>query len=358
MRRTRLFFSQFAIALWAALAIAFLMLLTSNAPSVPKYTPFASLSIRAESIVHLPNHIFRCTRKNQQFECETELQNRLLKVNLANSDQAAFDSYYFNSCAAFYDGKSIDCENVGSTYAPVISQLYEVKNLGLSAAELRSIQQQYWGINLLMQLGEIRLFWISTGLAIMAGLIAASFAWQCPNRLTKIVASLMCGFGAYQIGSSILGRVPFDAVTPYGIAPDTWSLLVRILPIPTGIATAIATLLLLERRSNRVITVLLCLGSSIGIFSLSWQALAWNIREILGLISFEFGVETSTISPAVLLTWTAVLASTAAIAAAVWLWSHTARSIKAFVAISSGFGAVAIATNFFLFLLLGLGYAD
>ncbi|NJL22666.1 MAG: hypothetical protein HC895_20555 [Leptolyngbyaceae cyanobacterium SM1_3_5] len=101
MRRTRLFLSRFAIALWAALTIAFLMLLTSNAPSVPKYTPFASLLIRTDPIVHLPNHIFRCTRENQQFECETEIQNRLLKVNLNRDSQYEFNDYQFSRCDAF-----------------------------------------------------------------------------------------------------------------------------------------------------------------------------------------------------------------------------------------------------------------
>ncbi|MBD2091650.1 hypothetical protein H6F67_17545 [Microcoleus sp. FACHB-1515] len=358
MRRARLFFSRFAIALWAVVTIAFLMLLTSNAPRVPKYTPFASLAIRADSIVHLPNRIFTCTRENQQFECQAEIQNRLLKVNLSRDSQYQFDDYQFSRCDAFFDGKSIECENVGSTYAPVISQLYEVKNLGLSASELRSIQQQYWGINLLMQLGEIRIFWISTGLSIAAGLIAASFAWQCPNKLTKIFASLMCGLGAYQIGWSFLGRVPFDAVTPYGIVPETWSLMVQVLAIATGIAATIATIALLGQRSNRAIRVLLSLGISASIFGLCWQVFGWVIREIAGFVGFSFGIDTSTIATTILQTWLSAAAIAPAIVAAVLLWSRTPRSIKAFLAISSGFGAVAIATNFFLFLLLGLGYAD
>lgn len=359
MRRTGLFLSRFAIALWAALTIAFLLLLTSNAPRVPQYTPFASLSIRTESsIVYLPNRIFRCTRKNQQFECETDIQNRLLKVNLTSSQQSELNSYYFNSCNAFYDGKSIDCENVGSTYAPIIAQIYEVKNLGLSPTGLRSIQQQYWGINLLMQLGEIRIFWIGTGLSIAAGLIAASFAWQWPNNLTKTFVCLVCGVGTYQIAWRFLGHIPFNTLAAYGIVPDTSIRLIHLISIAIGILTAIATLFLLRRRSNRVITVLLSFVSSLGVFSVCWQVLAWNVREILGFISFSFGIDTSTISPAILLTLTTLVAIVPAITAAIWLWSRTDRSTKAFMTLSSGFGAVAIATHFFLLLLLGLGYAD
>ncbi|MBD3886635.1 hypothetical protein IFO70_33775 [Phormidium tenue FACHB-886] len=359
MRRTGLFLSRFAVALWTVLMSAFLMLLMSNAPSVPQHTPFASMSIREESsIIHLPNRIFRCVGENKQFECQAEIQNRLLKVNLSHSSQSGFDDYHFSGCSAFYDGKSIDCENMGSTYAPVMAQIYEVKNLGLNSSEQRSLQQQYWGMNLLSQLGEVRIFWISTGLSVAAGLIAASFAWQCPNNLTKTFASLFCGFGIYQFVGGFLGRVPFDVVTPYGIVPDTWSLLVKVIAIVSGIVIAIATLSLLARQPNRALTALLGLGSGLGVFSLCGQVLNWSVREILVFISLNFGLETSTISPTILQTLIAAVALTLAIAAAILLWLRTNRSIKAFMLLSSGFGAVAIVTNFFLFLLLGLGYAD
>lgn len=359
MRRTGLFLSRFAIALWTVLTIAFLVLLMSNAPSVPQNAPFASLSIREESsIVYLPNHIFRCLSENKQFECQAEIQNRLLKVNLSHSSQDGFHDYHFSSCNAFYDGKSIGCENRGSTYAPVMAQIYEVNNLGLNSSQLRSLQQQYWGMNVVSQLGEARLFWISTGLSITAGLIAASFAWQCPNKLTKTFASLCCGFGTYQIVRGFLGRVPFDVVTPYGIVPDTWVLLVKVIAIVSGIVIAIATLSLLARRTNRVLTALLGLGSGLGVFGLCRQVLGWSVREILGFISLNFGLETSTISPTILQTLIIAVALVLAIAAATLLWLRTHRSIKAFMLLSSSFGAVAIVSNFFLLLLLGLGYAD
>lgn len=359
MRRTGLFLSRFAIALWTVLTIAFLMLLMSNAPSVPQNAPFASLSIREESsIAYLPNRIFRCVSENKQFECQAEIQNRLLQVNLSHSSQDGFHDYHFSDCNAFYDGKSIGCETKGSTYAPVVAQIYEVNNLGLNASDLRSLQQQYWGMNLLSQLGEIRLFWISTGLAVTAGLIAASFAWQCPNKFTKTFASLCCGFGTYQVVRGFLGRVPFDVVTPYGIVPDTWSLLVKVISIVSGIVIAIATLSLLARRTNRVLTALLGIGSGFGVFGLCRQVLGWNVREILGFISFNFGLETSTIPPTILQTLIIAAAIALAMVAATLLWLRTHRSIKAFMLLSSSFGAMAIVSNFFLLLLLNLGYAD
>lgn len=335
------------------------MLLISNAPSVPHNAPFASLSIREEnSIVYLPNRIFRCVSENKQFECQTEIQNRLLKINLSRSSQNGFDDYHFSSCSAFYEGKAIGCENRGATYAPVIAQIYEVNNLGLNSSELRSLQQQYWGMNLLSQLGETRLFWISTGLSVAAGLIAASFAWQCPNIVAKTFASLFCGFGSFQVMGGFLGRIPFDEVTPYGFVPETWSLLVKGISIVSGIVIAIATLSLLARRTNHLLTVLLSLGSGLGVFGLCWQALSWNVREILGFISFNFGLETSTIPSTIFQTLIIAVAIVLATAAATLLGLRTHRSIKAFMLLSSGFGAVAIVSNFFLLLLLGLGYAD
>ena len=359
MRRTGLFLSRFAIALWTVLTIAFLMLLVSNAPSVPQNAPFASLSIREESsIVYLPNRIFHCASENKQFECQAEIQNRLLQVSLSHSSPNGFDDYQFSDCSAFYNGKSIGCENTGVTYAPVIAQIYEVNNLGLNSSELRSLQQQYWGMNWLSQLGETRIFWISTGLSVAAGLIVASFAGQCPNMFAKTFASLFCGFGSFQVVGAFLGRVPFDAVTPYGITPETWSLLVKVVAIVSGVVIAIATLSLLARRTNHALTALLGLGSGLGIFGLCWQVLSWNVREILGFISFNFGLETSTISPNLLQTLIISVAIALAIAAATLLWLRTHRSIKAFMLLSSGFGAVAMVSNFFLFLLLGLGYAD
>ena len=359
MRITGLFLSRFAIALWMALAISFLMLLMSNAPSVPNNAPFASLSIREKnSIVHLPNRIFRCVSENKQFECQTEIHNRLLQVNLSYSNQHQFGDYHFSECNAFYDGKSIDCENQGSTYAPVIAQIYEVKNLDLSASELRSLQQQYWGINLLSQLGEVRLLWISSGLSVAAGLIAASFTWQCPNKLTKIFSSLFCGFGASQSVGGVLWHLPFDGVIAYGIAPSTLILIVTAISIISGIVVVITTLFLLARRTDPMLTALLGLGSGLGVFGLSRQVLSWKVREILDFISLTFGLETSTMSPSILQALIIAVALALAIAAATLLWSRTNRSIKSFMLLSNGFGSVAVVSSFFVLLLLGLGYVD
>ncbi|NJL22667.1 MAG: hypothetical protein HC895_20560 [Leptolyngbyaceae cyanobacterium SM1_3_5] len=230
-----------------------------------------------------------------------------------------------------------------------MASIYEVSNLSLNPTELRSIQQQYWGINLLMQLGELRIFWISTGLSIAAGVIAASLAWQCPNRITKLFASLMCGLGAYQLVWSLLA---------YGIVPEAWSFMIRVLTIAAGIMVTIATVILLEQRSNQATKMLLSLWISLSIFELCRQVFRWIIREVAGFVSFSFGIDTSAISPTILQILLTTAAMIPTIAAAVWIWSHTPRSTRAFVAISSGFGAVAIATHLFLLLLLGLGYAD
>lgn len=358
MRRIKLFLSRFAIGLWAILVSTFVFLLTSNAPSVPTNAPFASLGIReVGSLVYLPNRIFDCKGENRQFQCQAEIQDQLLQLTLSHKGQSENSDYMFSSCDASYDGKPIACKNSGSTYAPIISQSYEITGLGLNAQQMRSIQQEYWSMNALMQLGEIRLFWITTGLSIAAGLTAAFFAWLHPNSLTKSFVSFICGFGMYQLIGGWLGRIPFDMLTSYGVSSDSWMVLIIVISIATGIVTTIATATLLWRRSNRLITVSLGLISSVGVYSLCLQSLGWNMSSFFSLLFLVMGIDLSS-QPEILQILLIVVSTVPTIAAAILLWSRTSRSTKAFMTLGSGFGAVALTTNFFLLLLLGLGYAD
>ncbi|MEP0948269.1 MULTISPECIES: hypothetical protein [Cyanophyceae] len=59
------------------------------------------------------------------------------------------------------------------------------------------------------------------------------------------------------------------------------------------------------------------------------------------------------------LMWLATAISIAlAVAAAILLKLYTNQSIRKFLSLGSGIGSVALTTNFFLFVLLSLGYAD
>jgi hypothetical protein len=354
MRRIVLFLSRFIASLWITLAATFLLLLLSNAPSVPN-TPFANVSIRTENnfIVHLPNKIFTCMETGQQFRCQTEIQERLLTLNLTKGSDY---KYFFSNCLALYDGRSIGCQRTGQTYAPILSDIYEITDLGLSPQQLQVVKQEHWGINALMQLGELRLMWISAGLCIGAGVSAALLTWMKPGKFSKAFTSLVCGFGMYQLIRGFLGQVPYDAVTPYGFTPDSWGWVVSGGAIATGMITIITTALLLWRNLNRSTKVLLSISSSVGIFSLCWWSLSWNASYVLSFLGFA---DNAFVQQGYSLMWICTaLSIVLAIAAAILLWLHTNQSIKKFLCLGSGVGAVALATNFFVFVLLSLGYAD
>ncbi|GAB4380063.1 MAG: hypothetical protein Kow00121_35570 [Elainellaceae cyanobacterium] len=355
MRRAVLFLSRFIASLWIVLAGSFLFLLLSNAPNVPHTTPFASVSINAGNsvVIHLPNKIFTCTETGQQFQCQTKIQNRLLELNLTKGNA---DKYFFSDCRALYDGRSIGCQKTGQTYAPILSDIYEITDLGLSPQQLQAVKQEYWGINALMQLGELRWMWISAGLSIGAGMIAALLAWMKPGKLSKAFTSLACGLGVYHLIWGFLGSVQYDVVTPYGFTPVTWGWVVDGGAIVLGAGTALATALLLWQRVNRFTRILISMGISAGIFSLCWRSLMWNSSYVLSFLGLS---DNAFVQQGYPLMWLSTAISIVlAIAAAVLLGLYTHRSIKKFLCLGSGLGAVALATNFFLFVLLSLGYAD
>ncbi len=352
MRRAVLFLSRFVFSLWIVLVGAFLSLLLSNAPSVPN-TPFASVSIKTEySTIYLPNRIFTCTETGQQFQCQTEIQDSLLNLSLTKGSDYKYD---FSNCRALYDGQSVGCRERGQTYAPILSEMYEITGLGLSPQQIRAVQQEYWGINALMQLGELRLLWISTGLSLAAGISGAFLTWFHPGLFSKAFSSCACGFGMYRLVWGLLGRVQYNVVAPYGFTPNTWDWVVNGVALTAGVGTILTTAFLLWGRFNRLTKIPIGISSSLGIFNLCWLSLSWNFTYLLSF----FSLGGTFLQQGYMLVWLSAAISTIfAIAAAILLWLHTNRSIKTFLCLGSGFGAVALATNFFLLILLGLGYAD
>ena len=356
MHQALLFLSRFLVGLWIVLVGAFLSLLLSNAPNVPNTAPFASLSINSGdgSIIYLPNRIFTCTETASQFQCQTEIQGRLLSLKLTKSSDYKYSS---SDCRAFYDRQSVSCQEIGQTYAPILAAIYEITGLELNSQQLQAIKQDYWGVNALMKLGELRLMWISTGLSFAAGVIFAFFTWLHPSLFSKAFSSLACGFGMYQAVWGVLGRVQYDVITPYGLTPDTWGWVIYGAAIALGLATVLATALLLWQNVNRLTKGWLIIISSIGLFNLCWLSLAHSwpllyLPTLLGLASnyAQDGHLFMQIS--------AAISAVFAIAAAIFLWTYTNQSIKKFVCLGSSLGAIALMTHLFLALLLGLGYAD
>jgi len=324
-----------------------------NAPSVPRLAPFAGVSIKTpnSSIIHLPNRSFTCTETREQFQCQTKIQNRLLDLSLTKGGD---DKYNFSSCRALYDKQAVSCREKGQTYAPIPSKTYEITGLRLSAQQLQAVNQEYWGINALMQLGELGLTLISMGISTVTGIGAASLAWFYPGKFSKAFTSLACGFGIYQFVWGLLGHMLYDRVTPYGFTADRWDWVVNGGAIAAGLGTTLATALLLWGRLNRV-TKILGSSSSVGIFYLCWLSVSLSF----GYLASLFGLTETFLQNGQMLMWLCVAVSTiSAIAAERLLWLHTDESIKHFLCLGSGLGAVALATNFFLSILLSLGYAD
>ncbi|MBW4459754.1 MAG: hypothetical protein KME47_05875 [Nodosilinea sp. WJT8-NPBG4] len=353
MRRPTLFFSRFLLSLWIVLAAAFLWLLIPNAPDVPDNAPFAGVSIHTEQgvLLPLPNRSFRCAETEQEFQCQIDIQDQLLTLNLTKGQGYPYD---LSNCRASYGGQAVGCREAGQNYAPTLAKLYEVTNLNLSPQQIQTVRQTYWGINTLMQLGEIWLIWISAGLSITAGISAALFTWLHPGIWGKGFVSFACGFGVYQLVERFLGRVPFDLVTPYGLTPDDWVDVVRGGAIAAGIAAMLVTALLLWRRVNRFSRILISLITGAGIFNLAWWAFSWNVGYVLPL----FGWANPLIQQGHLLAlFFATISLLVAIAAVILIWTYTNSSIRKFLCLGSGFGAIALASHLFMYLLLDLGFA-
>ncbi|MBD1874814.1 hypothetical protein H6F75_15105 [Nodosilinea sp. FACHB-131] len=355
MRRSTLFLSRFLLGLWIVLAATFLWLLIPNAPDVPDNGPFAGVSIQTEQgvLLHLPNRGFRCTETEQEFQCQIDLQDQLLTLNFTKGQGYPYD---LSNCRASYGGQAVGCREAGQNYAPTLAKLYEITNLNLSPQQIQSVRQTYWGINTLMRLGESPvLIWISTGLSIAAGISAAIFAWLHFGVWSKGFVSFACGFGVYQLVERFLGRVPFDVVTPYGLTPDNWIQAVRGGAIAAGIAAMLLTALLLWRRVNRFSRVLISLIIGAGIFNLAWWAFSWNVGYVLPLFSWANPLIQQGHLLALFFTVISVLV---AIAAAILIWTYTNSSIRKFLCLGSGFGAIALSSHLFMYLLLDLGYTD
>ena len=354
MRRATLFLSRFVLGLWIVLAGAFLWLLVPNAPDVPDNGPFAGVSIRTEqnSPLYLPNRSFRCSEIAQAFQCQVDLQDRSLTLNLTKGQGYPYD---FSHCRASYGEETVGCQETGYSYAPALAKLYEITDLNLSPQQAQTIRQTHWGINTLMQWGELRLIWISIGLSLTAGVIAAFFTWLHPDLGSKGFVSVACGFGVYRLMEGFLGRVPFDWITPYGLTPDTWFWVVRGGAIAVGIATILATAFLLRHQNSRLNRILISPITGAGIFSLAFWAFSWNVGYMLPLFSWANPLLQQ---GNLLAAFFIAISLLVAIAAVILLALHTPPALQKFLCLGSGFGAVALASHLLMYLLLDLGYLD
>ena len=262
MRRLVLSLSGFLLGLWVVLVSTFLPLLFANAPSVPEHTPFASVYINAgdNDTIYLPNPIFDCKEIGQQFQCQAEIQAHWLNLSFTKDSDYKYD---LSNCRAWYDGRSIGCQEIGANHAPLLSEIYEITNLGLRPQQLQAIQQKYWGINVFLKLGENGLFLINDGLSLMVAISLAFFSWFYPDKFSKAFAIFACEFSLFGLVYSLLSFVKCNTAMYSKCDTELWHWFV------TGTSlTLLTTVFLLWSHTNRFVKILLCLVSSLGAIAL------------------------------------------------------------------------------------------
>lgn len=337
MRRVKLFLSRFLLSLWIVLAGAFLSLLLLNAPNAGD-SPLAlvSIPIGYNAAIYLPNRIFTCTGTKPKLQCQTGIQGRLLDLSIT---EGSYDQSAPNTCRAYYDEQLIGCREM--SHYPIIGLMsYEITDLELSPQQLWSVKQKYRRFNALMDLGEVRLFQISSGLSFLAGISAALFSWFHPGSVSKVFVGFVGGFGMYRLVSSFLAHVF-----------NIWNEIVSVVAIAASVAATLTIALMLWRRFNRFTSIPICIVSSLSIFSLCFLSAAFLF------LGWNFDVDRS-ILPILMILFLGLAIATIIATVVDLLWRHTHQSMNRFLCLSSGFGAVAINSHLFVYALLGLGYAD
>lgn len=198
MHRALVFTARFLVGFWLVLIIALLSLLIFNAPSVPNLAPFESVSIKAHnSRIYLPNRSFTCTETEQQFLCQTKIQNRPLDLSFTKG--TGYNKYDLSNCRVLYNGQPANCQRWGGNYAPILAFSFEITGLNLNSQQLQEIKQKNWAINIFMPLGETGLMRISLWLSVAAGISIAFLTSLHPKlrraQLTKLLACLGSGLG-------------------------------------------------------------------------------------------------------------------------------------------------------------------
>ena len=210
MHRSKLFVSRFLLSLWIVLFSAFLFLILSEHRGIGTY-PMVGIYLNEDvgKAIPLPNRAFTCTEAVQHTQCKADVQGRSLVLNIAPERSGGL---YLSSCEAQYDGQPIVCNNQGMELAPAPADSFELSGLGLSAQDMRSLRWRYWRLNMLLGLGENRLFQVSVGLALATGLASGYLICTLLSRLSRSsidsVAQPAIGaigaFGAFGITAYLL----------------------------------------------------------------------------------------------------------------------------------------------------------
>lgn len=208
MRQWKLFLSRFLLGLWVVVFSSYLFLIVFETRSINVDRPIVEVSLATTDLVNevaIPGRSFTCTKVDLQDRCQAEIQGRPLVLTLIPDESDGFAS----SCKATYGGQPVGCYNNDFGLGAMIQRAFQIRDIKLDTQQLKAVRSRYWGLNMLLDIGEVRLLEIGTGLAISFSTLIAYFVWVrtkplAPSkgyyalRMVVLVASgLGVGFVSY-----------------------------------------------------------------------------------------------------------------------------------------------------------------
>lgn len=170
MRRTVRFLLHSTIALFVVLVNVFMIALILRAP-MPVGGQIAGVQLRS---LFIPGQALTCTRLASQEYCQIPLFDRPLELTMASEQSEV------KQCQLSYADQTAKCQGDFHTlivggWMPVISA---ESNLGLTASQIATLREQYPQRNFFLhEVGEDRLQWLATGIAIAAGVLTFLYGW-------------------------------------------------------------------------------------------------------------------------------------------------------------------------------------
>lgn len=170
MRRSIRFFLHSTIALFVVFVNVLMIQLILHAP-MPVGGRIAGLQIRS---LFIPGQAVACTQLAAQGYCQIPLFDRPLELVMTSTRSEV------KQCRLSYAGRSAECE--GDFHSLIIGGWMPVittdSDLGLSTNQIADLREQYPQRNFFLYVvGEDRLQWLATGIAIAAGLLTFLYGW-------------------------------------------------------------------------------------------------------------------------------------------------------------------------------------
>ncbi|EDX83047.1 hypothetical protein S7335_225 [Synechococcus sp. PCC 7335] len=187
---------------------SYLSLIIFETRSINADSPIVEVSLEATSSVNevaIPGRSFTCTKVDSQDQCRAEILGRPLVLTLTPNESNGFVS----SCRATYGGQPVGCYNNDFGLGAMIQRAFQIRDIELDTQQLKAVRRRYWGLNTLLDTGEVRLVNIGTGLAIAFSIIVACFVWvrtkplnsskgyYVPRMIVLVTSGLCVGFVSY-----------------------------------------------------------------------------------------------------------------------------------------------------------------